>query len=83
MNKWLRKSFQLVNEDHRYLDLLSKVYPMSKNQKRPINDKLWNNVENAFNKKDHINLIKILLKAPLFPIKHSYVSFLKKKKRLY
>jgi hypothetical protein len=45
-----------------------------------LNGEAWNNVENAFEKRDTVMLLKNLLKFDLFPIKDSYVAYLKRDK---
>lgn len=61
-----------------YLDDLFRVYPTIPNGIREIDRKIWDNVEISYNKKDDISLIKNLFKLKLFPIKDSYVSYLRK-----
>jgi hypothetical protein len=39
---------------------------------------IWREVENAFIKRDNYRLIKELLKLKLFPIKDSYIAYLKR-----
>ncbi len=41
---------------------------------------LWTNVEKAFKKKDNLLLVSELLKLDLFPIKDSYIAYLKRDK---
>jgi hypothetical protein len=61
-----------------YLDDLFKVYPTIPEGLRDIDETLWGNVEEAFKKKDNISLIEHLLDFDLFPIKDSYVAYLKR-----
>lgn len=61
-----------------YLDNLFNVYPTIPNWIRNINDIKWWNVETFFNSKDNSSLVKELLSFELFPIKDSYVSYLKR-----
>ena len=77
MNHWTELSVELANQRN-YLDLLFKVYPMSSNIRREINQNKWNKIENSFNDKNNENLIRELLKLELFPIKDSYVAYLKR-----
>lgn len=61
-----------------YLDDLFQVYPTIPEGIRDIDDQLWKNVEKAFEKRDNITLLENLLKLELFPIKDSYVAYLKR-----
>ncbi len=54
------------------------VYPTIPDGIREINTERWANIEIAFNKKDNELLIKEFLKLDLFPIKDSYVAYLKR-----
>ena len=47
---------------------------------RDIDNELWKEVEVSYNKRDNTELIKKLLKFDLFPIKDSYVAYLKRDK---
>lgn len=77
MNYWTKLSVEFANQRN-YLDLLFKVYPMSPNIRRDINKEKWNKIETLFNDKNNEALIKELLKLELFPIKDSYVAYLKR-----
>lgn len=79
MNYWAQRSTDLANQKN-YLDLLFRVYPLSVNERRELNSEQWESVKYAFDHKDKINLIKSLCKLELFPIKDSYVAYLKKDK---
>ncbi|MGY0407001.1 MAG: hypothetical protein ACWIPJ_01385 [Polaribacter sp.] len=63
-----------------YLDDLFQVYPTIPDGIREINENIWKDVEQAFEKKDNAQLIKGLIKLDLFPIKDSYVAYLKRDK---
>ncbi|MBQ9253442.1 MAG: restriction endonuclease [Bacteroidales bacterium] len=77
MNKFLNLSIEYANQKS-YLDDLFKVYPTIPNGIRDVNKKLWNVVEQSFNRKDNLKLVSTLLDFDLFPIKDSYVAFLKR-----
>ena len=77
MNYWTGASIELANQRN-YLDLLFKVYPMSVNIRRKIPKTVEKEIESYFNEKDDINLLLTLLQQDLFPIKDSYVAFLKR-----
>lgn len=79
MNIWTQKSIELANQMN-YLDLLFKIYPMSVNLKRELKDKDVKDIERYFNNKDSKNLLKVLLSQEVFPIKDSYVAYLKRDK---
>lgn len=63
-----------------YLDDLFQVYPTIPDGIRAIDNGLWKDVEKAFEKHDNNTLIKNLIKLDLFPIKDSYVAYLKRDK---
>lgn len=79
MNQWTQLSIDYANQKN-YLDKLSRIYPIIPGSKREIGSVKWKNVEIAFNKKDNLTLIKELLSFELFPIKDSYVAYLRKDK---
>jgi hypothetical protein len=60
-----------------YLDDLFLVYPAIPDGIREINEEIWNGVEKAFKQKNNDMLIRELLKLDLFPIKDSYIAYLK------
>lgn len=63
-----------------YLDDLFHVYPTIPEGIRDLDNGLWKEVEKAFKKRDNISLLENLLKLELFPIKDSYVAYLKRDK---
>lgn len=77
MNYWTKLSVEYANQ-RSYLDDLFKVYPTIPEGIREIDENIWNDVENAFDNQDNLNLLKGLLKFNLFPIKDSYVAYLKR-----
>lgn len=79
MNKWIKQSIEYANQ-RSYLDDLFQVYPTIPDGIRDINKDVWAEVEKAFHKKDNIQLVKELIKLDLFPIKDSYVAYLKRDK---
>ncbi len=79
MNKWTKLSIEYANQ-RSYLDDLFQVYPTIPEGIREIDDTIWNNVEKEFNKRNNIQLIKELLRLDLFPIKDSYIAYLKRDK---
>ena len=77
MNSWLDYSIKYANQ-RSYLDDLFKVYPTIPEGLRDIDSSVWANVERHYAKKDNIELVKELLKLDLFPIKDSYVAYLRR-----
>jgi hypothetical protein len=79
MNHWTKLSIEYANQ-RSYLDDLFQVYPTIPEGIRDLDGELWKRVEKAFSKKDNISLLENLLKLDLFPIKDSYVAYLKRDK---
>jgi hypothetical protein len=79
MNKWTKLSIEYANQ-RSYLDDLFQVYPTIPDGIREINEEVWSSVEKAFKKKNNDSLIRELLKLDLFPIKDSYIAYLKRDK---
>jgi len=79
MNKWLKMSIEYANQ-RSYLDDLFCVYPTIPDGIRKIDGNIWNNIEREFKRKNNVALIKELLKLDLFPIKDSYVAYLRRDK---
>jgi hypothetical protein len=77
MNIWTQKSIELANQSN-YLDLLYKIYPMSVNLRRELSVQTVNHIKSYYSQNDFDKLINILLKQEIFPIKDSYVAYLKK-----
>ena len=77
MNKWIEYSIQYANQ-RSYLDDLFHVYPTIPEGVRDIDSLKWQNVENAFKSKDNKALITSLLQLDLFPIKDSYIAYLRR-----
>jgi len=77
MNFFLEQSINYAQQ-RCYLDDLYSVYPTIPNSIRDIDKKIWDNVEIAYKERDYKDLLINLLKLDLFPIKDSYVAFLKR-----
>ena len=77
MNFWTQMSVEYANQKN-YLDSLFRVYPMSPNMRRKIAEQDWNRIQTSFEKQDNIELVKNLLSLELFPLKDSYVAYLKR-----
>lgn len=79
INPWTKLSIEYASQ-RSYLDDLFQVYPTIPDGIREPNGELWKDVEKAFEKRDNVTLMKNLLKLDLFPIKDSYVAYLKRDK---
>lgn len=77
VNYWTQLSIDYANQKS-YLDDLFKIYPTIPNGIRNINKNIWNEIESSFQNQNNTNLIKNLLKLDLFPIKDSYIAYLRK-----
>ena len=80
MNQWTALSIEYANQKS-YLDDLFQVYPTLPEGIREINDEIWDNTQKAFNKRDNQSLIIELLRLDLFPVKDSYIAYLKRDKK--
>lgn len=79
MSYWTELSIEYANQ-RSYLDDLFQVYPTIPEGIRELNPELWDNVEKAFKRKENFKLVSELLKLDLFPIKDSYIAYLKRDK---
>jgi hypothetical protein len=79
MNIWTEKSIELASQRN-YLDLLFKVYPMSVNLRRELSEEIQSDIKQMFETRQDEKLLKLLLKQEIFPIKDSYVAYLKRDK---
>lgn len=77
MNNWTKLSIEFANQKN-YLDELFKVYPTIPEGIRDVDKQKWKAIKNAFKTKNKIGLLKPLLSLDLFPIKDSYVAYLKR-----
>ncbi|MEW8119845.1 MAG: hypothetical protein AB2792_22010, partial [Candidatus Thiodiazotropha sp.] len=80
MNQWTALSIEYANQKS-YLDDLFQVYPTLPEGIREINDEIWDNTQKAFKKRDNQSLIIELLRLDLFPVKDSYIAYLKRDKK--
>ncbi len=76
MNWFLKQSIEYAQQ-RSYLDDLYRVYPTMNNNIRDIDEDIWKEIEEAYDNHDNVALITNMLKLDLFPIKSSYVAFLK------
>lgn len=79
MNPWTQRSIKLAQHEN-YLDMLLDVYPMNPETTRDIDPKKWSLVEKYFESADLSGLVSTLLTLELFPIKDSYIAYLKRDK---
>jgi len=79
MNIWTQRSIELASQRN-YLDLLYRVYPMSVNLRRELSDDVVYTIRQAYEGHDNLKLLNILLQQEIFPIKDSYVAYLKRDK---
>lgn len=77
MNLWLQMSIDYANQRN-YLDDLFHVYPTIPEGIRQIDESVWQRVETAFARRENLELIGALLEFDLFPVKDSYVAYLKR-----
>lgn len=77
MNLWLKSSIQFANQRN-YLDELFHVYPTIPEGIRTINEDLQKRIGTAFRSRKNTELIRAILELDLFPIKDSYVAYLRK-----
>jgi hypothetical protein len=79
MNYWTNLSVQFASQRN-YLDELFAVYPLAPDIVRDMDQAVWNSVEVAFKAKNDIELMNSLLKLDLFPVKDSYIPYLRRDK---
>lgn len=60
-----------------YLDQLFRVYPMSPDNIKEIDSIKWDKFEKAFSADEQEKIIESLLDFDLFPIKDSYIAYLR------
>ena len=71
-----KKSILIANQKD-YLDQISNIYPMVPEELRPIEQRIWDDIKKYFDQRNDIELIKSLLKLDLFPVKDSYIAYLR------
>jgi hypothetical protein len=77
MNYWTQLSIDFANQRN-YLDELFKVYPTIPGGIREPDKQKWKAIEKAYQDKNKVELLKLLFSFDLFPIKDSYVAYLKR-----
>lgn len=76
-NTWTQRSIDYA-ANQAYLDDLYAVYPVVHDNVRNVDRHVMSRIERYFNEQDNYNLIKALLELDLFPVKDSYVPYLRK-----
>ena len=79
MNHFTELSIEYATQKS-YLDDLFQVYPTIPEGIRDIDKDLFSKVEKSFHDQDNTLLLSTLLKFDLFPIKDSYIAYLKRDK---
>ena len=79
MNKFLDLSIQYANQ-RSYLDDLFSIYPTIPEGIREVDTAKWGRVERNFKSGKKVELIESLISMDLFPLKDSYVAYLKRDK---
>lgn len=77
MNPWTDLSMRFANQRN-YLDELYKVYPITPNLRRELSTKAVDAIADSFEKRDNRKLVEELLRLDLFPLKDSYVPYLRR-----
>ena len=77
MNYWTELSVEYANQ-RCYLDDLFTVYPLAPEGIRQLDEEKWESIQTAFHDRNDTALLSRLLEMDLFPIKDSYVAFLKR-----
>lgn len=76
MNYWTEKSIEFA-EQRNYLDELFRVYPLSPNLRRELSCEQIDAVRLAYYSHDNLRLVATLLDTDLFPLRNSYIPFLR------
>ncbi len=77
MNYWTQLSIEYANQ-RAYLDDLFRVYPTIPEAIRDISEQKWAEIEEAFKHQRNVDLLEALLDLDLFPVKDSYVAYLRR-----
>lgn len=76
MNIWTKRSIELARKPG-YLDNLSRIYVMNINPTRPLTAEIERKIREAFHARRNKELIHLLIQNEVFPVKDSYVGFLR------
>ena len=73
---WTEQSIIFAGQRN-YLDELYRVYPVNPNLRRELSQSQAEKLMSAYDSRDNIRLVETLLDTELFPLKDSYVPFLR------
>ena len=76
INFWTEQSIIFAGQRN-YLDELFRVYPVNPNLRRELSHSQTEELISAYDSRDNVRLVGTLLDAELFPLKDSYVPFLR------
>jgi hypothetical protein len=76
INRWTQLSIDYASQ-RSYLDDLFAVYPTIPEGIRSIDQEAWQKIESAFHARENQQLLSYLLTFDLFPIKDSYIAYLR------
>ena len=79
MNYWTEQSIEFAQQRN-YLDELFKVYPINPNIRRELSHSQVEKIRETYALRNNFLLVETLLKTELFPLKDSYVPFLRRDK---
>lgn len=77
MNQWIVRSIEIASSPG-YLDKLSEIYPVTLDDPRDIPLEVIEEIRYAYDKKDKVGLVRLLLDLKKFPIKDPFVAFLRR-----
>lgn len=77
MNYWTSLSVAFANQRN-YLDELYRVYPITPNLRRSISKYSVDAISDSFSSRDNRRLVEELLRLELFPLKDSYIPYLRR-----
>ena len=73
---WIQKSLDYVYSEG-YLEKLMEIYPINRNSFRDVDESIIKNIENNFNNKNKIELVRSCFNLEKFPIDNPYISILR------
>lgn len=79
MNEWTKRSVELANKSN-YLDRVSEIYSITENEPRKVSAAFRQTVKEKFDARDDEGLVRALFGGKLFPVKDSFVPYLRKDK---
>ena len=79
MNEWIKRSIELANKKG-YLDKLTSIYKVDDNPERELTEERIEELKKAYENRDALTLIKILIKLDKFPIDDPYIAYFRRHK---